>query len=201
MNSNRAVLRARVAAKNNVISIATGKPVDTLPSLGGRPSKFRSEYGPLMLAFFDIEVHKIVDVEVRGQDGELRTVQKKILNTFPTFGRFASSIGVTRVTLRSWATAKKPDGSLLYPEFAHSHGMAKDSQESLLIEGGMSGAYPWRFAGMMAKRLLGWKYNPPEPELEPKSASETAAALAAIYEAAMKRSTERSTEQKNSPAG
>ena len=42
-------------------------------------------------------------------------------------------------------------------QFAYAYARAKDAQESLLVEGGMTGVYEPRFAVFAAKNLAGWK--------------------------------------------
>lgn len=123
----------------------------------GRPTDYRPEFVAELIAYFDIEVTKVVDVDVMDKDGKTRTEQKIVNNTFPTLTRFASKIGVTRQTLHDWATATDKDGALLRPEFSYAYARAKDSQESLLIEGGMAGVYEARFATLAVKNLAGWQ--------------------------------------------
>jgi hypothetical protein len=123
----------------------------------GRPSDYRPEFVSEMISYFDIEVERVIEVDVQDKDGKTRTEQKVVANTFPTLTRFAAKIGVTRQTLHDWATAKEKDGSPKYPDFSYAYARAKDSQESLLVEGGMAGVYEARFAVFAAKNLAGWK--------------------------------------------
>lgn len=123
----------------------------------GRPSEYRPEFVSELIAYFDIEVRSVAEVDVTDKDGKTRTEKTLVVNTFPTLTRFAAKIGVTRQTLHDWATAKDRDGALLRPEFAYAYARAKDAQESLLVEGGMTGVYEPRFAVFAAKNLAGWK--------------------------------------------
>jgi hypothetical protein len=123
----------------------------------GRPTEYRPEFVAELIAYFDIEVERLEDVDVVSKDGQTRTEKKVVINTFPTLTRFASRIGVTRQTLHDWATATDKDGALLRPEFSYAYARAKDSQESLLIEGGMAGVYEPRFATLAVKNLAGWQ--------------------------------------------
>lgn len=123
----------------------------------GRPSDYRPEFVAELIAYFDIEVTKLVDVDVVDKDGKTRTEQKVVNNTFPTLTRFASKIGVTRQTLHDWATATDKDGALLRPEFSYAYARARDAQESLMVEGGMSGVYEPRFVTLAIKNLAGWQ--------------------------------------------
>lgn len=123
----------------------------------GRPSEYRPEFVAELIAYFDIEVQKVVEVDVVAKDGTTATEKKLVTNTFPTLTRFAAKIGVTRQTLHDWATEKSADGTPRRPEFAYAYARAKDAQESLLIEGAMSGVYEPRFAVFATKNLAGWK--------------------------------------------
>lgn len=123
----------------------------------GRPPEYRDEFVDEIIRFFDITVESVVDVDVVDKDGKVTVQKQVVVNTFPTLTRFASKIGVTRETLHDWATAKNTDGSLKRPEFSYAHARAKDLQDALLVEGGMSGRYEGRFATMAAKNIIGWK--------------------------------------------
>lgn len=102
----------------------------------GRPSKYRAEMCEAMRAYFNIPV------ETR---------------RFPTFARFAGTVGVTRVTLRRWATATNADGTEKYPDFAFEYEYARTCQCALLQEGMFGGFYDVGFAIAMLKRLFGWQ--------------------------------------------
>lgn len=123
----------------------------------GRPTDYRDEFVDEIVSYFDIPVESVVDVDVVDKDGKTVTEKRVVINTFPTLSRFASTIGVTRETLHDWATAKNPDGTLKRPEFSYAHARAKDMQDALLVEGGLSGRYEGRFAVFAAKNLIGWK--------------------------------------------
>ena len=123
----------------------------------GRPSEYRPEFVAELIAYFDIEVQKVVEVDVVAKDGTTTTEKKVVTNTFPTLTRFAAKIGVTRQTLHDWATEKSADGTPKRPEFSYAYARAKDAQESLLIEGAMAGVYEPRFAVFATKNLAGWK--------------------------------------------
>lgn len=123
----------------------------------GRPTDYRDEFVDEIVSYFDIPVESVVDVDVLDKDGKTGTEKRVVINTFPTLSRFASTIGVTRETLHDWATAKNPDGTLKRPEFSYAYARAKDLQDALLVEGGLSGRYEGRFAVFAAKNLIGWK--------------------------------------------
>lgn len=73
----------------------------------GRPTVYRPEFCEMMEAFFDIPLEREVIVDVPDVEGGVKE-RRMVANTFPTFGRFAASIGVSSDTLRKWAKAKKP---------------------------------------------------------------------------------------------
>lgn len=148
----------------------------------GRPTEYRPEFVDEIISYFDIEVESIVDVDVVDKDGKTRTEKKTVLNTFPTITRFAAKIGVTRETLHDWATAKDRAGALKHPEFSYAYARAKDSQESLLVEGGMAGVYDPRFAVFAAKNLSGWK-DQVETKSEVSITNATTSELDEIYQA------------------
>lgn len=124
---------------------------------GGRPTAYRPEFCDMMIAFFDIPLEREVVVDV--EDGQGGTIKESriVANTFPTFARFAARIGVSRESLRNWANAKNLDGTPVLPEFFCAYACARDLQESLLIEGGMSGVYNYKFAILSARNILGWR--------------------------------------------
>lgn len=153
----------------------------------GRPTVYRPEFCEMMEAFFNIPLEREVFVDVPDGEGGVIKERRMVANTFPTFGRFAASIGVSSDTLRKWAKAKKSDGTPVKPEFFWSYARARDLQESLLIEGGMSGVYDCRFAILAAKNILGWRDRVAQ-DIEVRVSRATVAELDQIYEEAMRRS-------------
>ena len=123
----------------------------------GRPTEYRPEFVDEIVSYFNIEVTSLVDVDVVDKEGKTRTEKKIVTNTFPTLTRFAAKLGVIRDTLYEWATVKDKAGALKYPQFSYAYTRARESQESLLVEGGITGAYEPRFAVFAAKNLAGWK--------------------------------------------
>ena len=150
----------------------------------GRPTAYRPEFCEMMVDFFDIPLEREVVVDVEdGQGGSIKET-RIVANPFPTLGRFAASIGVSSDTLRKWARAKNPDGAPVRPEFFWSYARARDLQEALLIEGGMSGVYNYKFAILAAKNILGWR-DCVEQVVEVRVKAATVAELDRIYEKAM----------------
>jgi hypothetical protein len=153
----------------------------------GRPSAYRPEFCQMMDAFFDIPLEKEVAVDIEdGKGGRIKEI-RIVVNPFPTFARFAARIGVSRESLRNWSNAKNPDGTPTKPEFFCAYARARDLQESLLIEGGMSGVYDCRFAILTAKNILGWR-DCIEQDIEVRIKAATVAELDRIYEEGMRRS-------------
>jgi hypothetical protein len=151
----------------------------------GRPSKYRDEYPQMMFDFFNKELYCEIETKSINSKGMVCNNTTSVLNTFPTFSRFASTIGVTRDTLHRWAKGKRADGTLLHPEFSDTYTRAKDFQAALLIEGGLSGAYNSRFVCQLARCILGWKHNP-APQVEVTINSKMTAELDEIYTDGMK---------------
>jgi hypothetical protein len=153
----------------------------------GRPSAYRPEFCQMMDAFFGIPLEREIIVDIDdGRGGHIKEI-RIVVNPFPTFARFAARIGVSRESLRNWSNAKNPDGTPAKPEFFCAYACARDLQESLLIEGGMSGVYNCKFAILMAKNILGWR-DCIEQEIEVRMKTATVAELDRIYEEGMRRS-------------
>lgn len=155
----------------------------------GRPTVYRPEFCEMMIAFFDIPLEREVIVDVEDCQGGSIKEARIVANPFPTLSRFAASIGVSSDTLRKWARAKNPDGTPVRPEFFWSYARARDLQEALLIEGGMSGVYDYKFAILAAKNILGWRgYVEPDAKVGVNGAA--VAELDRIYEAGMRKAKE-----------
>ena len=119
----------------------------------GRPTKYKPEYVQQLLDFFGRESGEWVEVE--NKKGDMQFVRKAA--DLPLYESFARSIGVSWVTLRSWALALDGDGGTLYPEFREAYDSAKGDQLRILIENGLCGGYQQSFAIFTAKNILGWR--------------------------------------------
>ena len=117
----------------------------------GRPSKFKPEYTQMMEDYFNKEPYTIKQTK----KGVVR-----VPCAFPTMSGFASMIGIDRHTLKAWADAKTEDRDLKHPDFSTTYKMAQCHQEIILIENGLLGLYPARFAIFIAMNVLGWRNNP-----------------------------------------
>ena len=155
----------------------------------GRPTDYKPEYCRMMLDYFDIEVQKVVDIEIPDGKGGMSKESKAVTNTYPTLERFAFKIGVARQTLHNWANAKKPDGTPVHPDFFDAYTRARDLQAALLIEGGMAGLYDSKFACLAAKNIAGWR-DQVEQTIETNITMTPVEELDAIYDAAMKKAKE-----------
>jgi hypothetical protein len=155
----------------------------------GRPTLYRPEFCQMLVIFFDIPLERDVVFEVENGQGGTFKETRIVVNTFPTFAKFAACIGVSSDTLRKWAKAKNPDGTPVRPEFFWSYARAHDLQEALLIEGGMSGAYNYKFAILAARNILGWRAHV-EQDGEVRMHGATVEKLRHIYEEGMRRAKE-----------
>jgi hypothetical protein len=131
----------------------------------GRPTKYRDEFVPQMIAFFNIRTQKVIETPLKNKDGSVATDKKGnvlyeqtvVVNEFPTLERFASDLGVTRLTLHNWAHDTDEDGQPLRPEFLYAYARARDLQAALTIEGSYAGVYESRASTLGLKNLAGWK--------------------------------------------
>lgn len=148
--------RAKKAPSAKTVAVlakktAVKKPVAKKPKAlsRGRPTAYKPEYCQMMRDYFVIDVSKAVEVNVGGGKTETR----HITNTFPTLTRFAVNIGVSRDTLYEWALKKDEQGNLVYPDFSDALTCAQDMQETLMIEGGLSGHYESKFLTFLAPNI------------------------------------------------
>lgn len=107
----------------------------------GRPSDYKEEYCDQMIEYFKSADPYEISVS---EDGRVTTIPGK----FPSFSRFALSIGTYRHRLNEWA--KK------HPEFREAKMVCRDYQEAFLSEAGMVGAVDRTFAIFAAKNIIGW---------------------------------------------
>jgi DNA-binding XRE family transcriptional regulator len=71
------------------------------------------------------------------------------MQRFPTYVRFARSIGVSRSTLFEWAEHHK--------EFSDSMKTCNEISEAILLENGLQGTYNSTFAMFLLKNNHGYK--------------------------------------------
>ncbi len=116
---------------------------------GGRPSKYKEEYNQAMIEFFDVNPYEVQVIDDKAYPAR-----------FPTFARFALSIGVCTDTLWEWAHGRTSEDALKHPEFSDTYKKAKEYQEAYLYEAGISGLIDRTFGIWATKTLLGHK----EPE-------------------------------------
>lgn len=102
---------------------------------GGRPSKYKPEYCDKIIEHFDITPFS-----------DKVSIHGPIPNLFPTFERFAHSIGVHRDTLHEWCTKHK--------EFSDAYKRAHDLQFAVYQEGVMSKAWNSTFAIFLGKNIF-----------------------------------------------
>lgn len=82
--------------------------------------------------------------------------QKLVMQRFPTYVRYARSIGVSKSTLFEWANGHK--------EFSDAMGVCKDISEAILLENWLQGTYNSTFAQFLLKNNH-WYKDKQETEL------------------------------------
>jgi hypothetical protein len=170
----------------------------------GRPSEYKDEYVGQMIAFFNIRTQSIMETTVldaqgnpkQDKEGNVITAKIPVVNTFPTFERFASDIGVTRQTLHHWAHEVDDDGEPVRPEFLYAYARARDLQAALTIEGSYGGVYESRAATLGLKNLAGWK-DQLETHVEGTITTTTAEELEAVYQKGIANSRRMEEQAKN----
>lgn len=117
---------------------------------GGRPTDYKVEYCDMIIEHFTIQPQQTVYKKTYYADGAIKSEEPVILpEQFPTFQKFADTIGVTVSTLWEWE--KK------YDEFSKAYARAKQLQENIWLVNGMSNLYNSQFAQFFGKNCLGYK--------------------------------------------
>jgi hypothetical protein len=159
--------------------------VKRVVNLNGVASKYRTEYCGMIVGYFkDAKPYR----EVEEASGRIRAVP----NTFPNLSRFAAEIGVTRATLWNWANERDENGNLVRPNFFDCYHQAVSYQESLLIEGSISGAYNPVIAQLVLKNHHHYMPLVPPPSDSHQDRGK-ADELDAVYESALKLAAEKQT--------
>ena len=115
----------------------------------GRPSKYRPDFHPDdIIAYFQAAFDAVEEPErVESRRGGVRYVQRPVI--FPTLRAYAAKVGVRRETLWAWTRR--------HEEFAAAVGICKASQEHVLINMSLLGAYVPSFALFLLRNLRRWK--------------------------------------------
>ena len=133
-----------------------------------RPSKYKKEYCEGIIEYFETcKAEILVDVsffmpnknivvsdilnpladkedEETLQAGSVKKIdQKVVMNLFPTFIRYARSIGVNKTTLYEWADT--------HEDFSNAMEVCKSIAESILLENGLQWTYNSAFAMFLLK--------------------------------------------------
>ena len=117
---------------------------------GGRPSKYKKKYCKEIIEYFKVESTKTEYKEEYFVNGELKSrVPIVTANDIPTFQGYANSIGVHMDTLQEWCK--------VHEEFSVAYNKAKQLQEKIWLENGMTGRYSPQFAIFFGKNCLGYK--------------------------------------------
>jgi hypothetical protein len=163
------------------------KRLDPVVLPNGAIQKYRPEYADMLLAFFDTPTWRSVEIKV---GPELSKVVQEP-TPFPTFERFAHTIGVNLNTLRDWALKQDKDGAPRHPEFAYAFARARDLQRARTVEGSLAGVYEPRAASLALKNVAGWRDQPEESrEVSPVNDADLALAFVKAMDAARARQEE-----------
>ena len=123
--------------------------MEVVKNAGGRPTKYDPKYCDMLIEFFDRKPYEHV-MTVNDDGGKCVATNKHgapVMSPceFPTFERFAYSIGVHRETLRNWCETNG--------EFFAAYKKAEMLQKDILIQNGLMGAYEKTFAIFTAKNV------------------------------------------------
>ena len=97
-------------------------------------TKYRRKYAQMLIDYFT----KYLDMQELQSEAEKEQKKKKLPKGYPTFTKFARSLGVTARTLRNWRDEN--------PEFAEAMEFASEIQDDILDERGLIGIYDGRTA-------------------------------------------------------
>lgn len=117
--------------------------------LGGRPSKYKSEYCDKILEFFNINHTKILFKTKVLKDGSVLNYDEEVAERLPTFERFAVDVGVHIDTLNEWTKN--------YEEFSEAYKKCKNLQKDMLNDLGMRGFYNAAYTQFVAKNITDMK--------------------------------------------
>lgn len=133
----------------------------------GRPTKYKPEYCELIVEYFEkcqaeimlelkffntSKVDLIAQIQNPLPNSEDETLnawplkeigQKLVMQRFPTYIRFARSIGVSKSTLFEWKDE--------YKDFSDSMDICKEISEAILLENGLQWTYNPTFAQFLLK--------------------------------------------------
>ena len=117
---------------------------------GGRPTKYRREYCDQIIEYFSKPPEEDLFETTYFPNGTIKS-QKPIKAPweFPTFQRFAWSIGVNMAQLQRWQDK--------HPEFRIAYAHAKEIQEAIWLQESMAGRYNPQFSKFFGVNCLGYK--------------------------------------------
>lgn len=121
----------------------------------GRPTLYRSEYCELMIEYFEAareaptrELAPVITT-IEGDKPSQKTEVRRICAELPTFEGFAVSIKIASVTFDGW---KKE-----HEEFASAYARAKDIQQQILIDRGLTRQYDPTAFIFVAKNITSYR--------------------------------------------
>ena len=98
---------------------------------------YRAEYADRLLAFFSRAPYRVITIEKFDRNGAVvGAKEEKVACEFPTFSRFAATMGVTLADLQEWRKNTR---------FDKAYKACEALQKSIAIENGMQGRYDTSF--------------------------------------------------------
>lgn len=129
------------------VNCVGGPACEKARTLAGAPSAWRPEINEEIIKFFSGESVKYV-YDDRGKPYPI------LERRFPTFERFAASIGVCVDTLHEWA---KEENKAKYEGFSACFKLAHELQKTFYVESVQCGASSGGVVAMLGKNLFGFK--------------------------------------------
>ncbi len=110
--------------------------------MGGRPTKYRSEYCQQLINFFSVEPTTEVKKTMTTAKGTIIEEPVQRANKLPTFERFAANLGVHVDTLIEWTRVHRA--------FSEAYARAKALQKDILNTNALLGLYDSHYAKFVA---------------------------------------------------
>ncbi len=115
---------------------------------GGRPTKYEQRFCDDLVNYFDTEPYRQLE--------DMNGKEYLMPNHFPTLAGWCAKNRISRQTMHEWVK--------VHDEFSDAYKIAKEMQEHILINGGISGAFATAFSVFTAKNAIGWRDKPADEE-------------------------------------